>query len=383
MLALYALATIRAGNSKAGFVTAAALFLLTAVSFSMRPQMLGYLFLILTLIALERFRQGKPRALWFLPLLMLLWVNTHGSWIIGLGTIFVYWMSGLFEFQVGSLEAKRWTPIERRSISFVFLLSLLALPITPYGTRIAVSPFEFAFSLPLNVKYIEEWKPMPFDLTGGKIFLAFVLGMILLQVMLRLKWRLEDLALFLGGTAMACLHVRFLLVFVPFLASVLAMIVARWMPAYDRTKDKFLLNLALMVAIVGAIVHYFPSRAELQRNVAKTFPVAAVEYLQQHSVPEPMFNNYGFGGYLVLTRAPEHKVFIDGRGDVYERGGLMSDYLHIDRLEPGTLAVLDGYGVQSCLLQRDEALVTLLSASREWRAIYSDNVSELFVRAKR
>jgi len=382
MLALYALATIRTGNSKAGFVTAAALFLLTAVSFSMRPQMLGYLFLILTLIALERFRQGKPRALWFLPLLMLLWVNTHGSWIIGLGTIFVYWMSGLFEFQVGSLEAKRWTPIERRSISLVFLLSLIALPITPYGARIAISPFEFAFSLPLNAKYIEEWQSMPFGITGGKIFLGFVLGLILLQVMLRLKWRFEELALFLFGTAMACLHIRFLLIFVPFLAPVLAMILARCVPAYDRAKDKFLLNLALMVAVGAAIVHYFPSRAELQRNIAKTFPVAAVEYLQRHDVPGPMFNNYGFGGYLVLTRAPEHKVFIDGRGDVYERGGVLADYLHMSHIGPGSLEVLKGYGVRSCLLQRDEPLATLLSASPEWQRIYLDNVSTLFVRTK-
>ncbi|MGD1210379.1 MAG: hypothetical protein ABR973_03340 [Candidatus Acidiferrales bacterium] len=381
VLALYALATVRSGKSKAGCVTAVLLFLLAQVSFSLRPQMLGYLFLILTLIALERFRQGKPRALWFLPLLMLLWVNTHGSWIIGLGAIFVYWMSGLFELQIGSLESKRWTPAERRSISLVFLLSLIALQITPYGTRTAVSPFEFAFSLPLNVKYIEEWQSMPFGLPGGKIFLAFVLGMILLQVMLRLKWRLEDLALFLFGTAMACLHVRFLLVFVPFFAPVLAAIVARWMPGYDRTKDKFALNAVIMIGLVVAMVHYFPSRAELQRNVAKTFPVAAVGYLQRHDVPGPMFNNYGFGGYLVWSRGPEHKVFIDGRGDVYERGGGMSDYLHISHLEPGALAVLNGYGVKSCLLERDEALATALSASPDWRRIYVDDVSAIFVRA--
>jgi len=381
VLALYALATVRSGKSKAGCITAGLLFLLAQVSFSLRPQMLGYLFLILTLIALERFRQGKPRALWFLPLLMLLWVNTHGSWIIGLGTIFVYWMSGLLEFQIGSLESKRWTPNERRSIALVFLLSLIALPITPYGTRIAVSPFEFAFSLPLNVKYIAEWQSMPFGITGGKIFLGFILGLILLQVMLRLKWRLEDLALFLFGTAMACLHVRFLLVFVPFLAPALAMIFAGWVSAYDRTKDKVLLNFALMVAIGAAIIHYFPSRAELQRNVAKTFPVGAVEYLNKHSVPGPMFDTYGFGGYLVWSRGPEHKVFIDGRGDVYERGGLMSDYLHISDLRPGTFGVLRAYGIRSCLLDRDEALATALSASPDWQRIYVDDVSAIFVRA--
>ena len=85
VIALYALATLRSGNSKAGLVASGVLFLLAAVSFSLRPQMLGYLFLILTLIVLERFRQGQRNTIWFLPAITLLWVNTHGSWIIGHG----------------------------------------------------------------------------------------------------------------------------------------------------------------------------------------------------------------------------------------------------------------------------------------------------------
>ena len=42
MLALYGLATLRSGNSKAGFVAAAVLLTLAEVSFNLRPQMLGY-----------------------------------------------------------------------------------------------------------------------------------------------------------------------------------------------------------------------------------------------------------------------------------------------------------------------------------------------------
>jgi hypothetical protein len=380
MLALHALMTVRSGNSKAAFVGAAVLFFLASVSFSLRPQMLGYLFLILTLIALERFRQGKSAAIWLLPVIMLLWVNTHGSWIIGMGTIFVYWMSGLWKFQAGALQAAPWTEHERRTISFVFLLCTAVLPITPYGTRIAASPFEFAFSLPLNIKSIDEWQPMPFNMFGGKMFLVLLLAMILIQVVGQFKWRLEELALFLFGVMMACLHVRFLLVFVPFFAPVLASILARWVPRYEATKDKFALNIAVMFAICAAMVHYFPSRTKLAEDVRKTFPVGAVEYMRGHSVPDPIFNNYGFGGYLVLSVAPQRKVFIDGRGDVYERGGILADYLHISRLRPGALTVLDNYGVETCLIGRDEPLATTLLASPAWQKVYSDDVSTMFVR---
>lgn len=380
VIALYTLMTIRSGKSKAAFIGSAMLLLLATVSFSLRPQMLGYLFLILTLVALERFRQGKSRMLWFLPVLMLLWVNTHGSWIIGMGTIFVYWMSGLVEFKLGDLQAKRWDLIDRQRISFVFLLCLTVLPITPYGTRIAASPFEFAFSLPLNVASIEEWQPIAFNMFGGKLFLFLILSLLLTQVLVRNSWRLEELALFLFGTIMACLHVRFLLVFVPFFAPVIASILARWIPSYNRDKDKFVINAAVIATIVVLMIHYSPTSSELHKRVAKTFPVGAVAYLQEHPTDGPMFNNYGFGGYLVYSRGPEHKVFIDGRGDVYERGGLLADYLHISRLRPGALRVLAGYDIRSCLLQRDEPLANVLSDSPDWQRTYSDDTSVLFVR---
>jgi len=93
-----------------------------------------------------------------------------------------------------------------------------------------------------------------------------------------------------------------------------------------------------------------------------------------------MFNSYWFGGYLVLSRSSGHKVFIDGRGDVYERGGVLADYMHVSYLKPGALAVLDGYGVRSCLLEPDAALATALSISPEWKRVYVDGVSAVFVR---
>jgi hypothetical protein len=380
MLALYSLATLRSGNSKAGFVAAVALLILASVSFSLRPQMLGYLFLILTLIVLERFRQGKPRALWLLPILMLLWVNAHGSWIIGLGAIFVYWISGIVTFRAGNLEARAWTATERRSIALAFLGCVAALPLTPYGVRLAASPIEFAFTLPLNVSQISEWRSMGFDLWLGKWFLALLIGFILAQVTMRFTWRLEEFVLFLAGTIVACVHIRFLLVFVPVSAPIFATVLARWVPPYERRKDKFALNAVLMATVAALMIHFFPSSAQIQTKVAEQFPVAAVGYLEHHAVPEPMYNNYGFGGYLVWKRGPQHKVFIDGRGDLYERGGLLADYVHIADVKPEALILLRRYGIQSCLIQRDEALATVLSASPEWQRIYSDDRSALFVR---
>jgi hypothetical protein len=379
MLALYAYGTLRSGNSKAGFVASGLLCSLAFASFNLRPQMVGYLFLILVLIALERFRQGQRRALWFLPLLFLLWINTHGSWVIGLGVLFVFWASGLLEIRSGGLAARRWSSSERIHLEFVFLLCLAAIPLTPYGPRLAAYPFTVASALPLNVGNVLEWQPMPFNVAGGKLFLAVVVAFFVAQMVLQLTWRLAEVVLFFGGIVMACLHVRFLLLFVPFFIPLFATLLARWLPGYDRKKDRYVLNAILMAAVVGAMVKYVPTRADIERIVARSYPVRAVDYLRQHPVPGPMYNNYGYGGYLVWA-LPEQKVFIDGRGDVYEDGGVFSEYLEVADLKPAAFTVLRGHGIQSCLLERKEALATVLSMRPDWEQRYSDDVSVLFVR---
>ena len=380
LLALYVLGTVRSGKSKAGLLAAALVSPLATWQFTLRPQMLGYLFIVLTLIALELFRQGKRWAVWCLPALMLAWVNTHGSFIIGLGAIFLYWTCGLVEFRQGGVEAKRWTAKERRSLSLVFLLCLAVLPITPYGTRLAVYPFSMALSQPINIANILEWQSMSFNVAGGKIFLGLVLGFFLLQTIFNFTWRLEELALLFGGIATACLHIRFVMLFVPFCVPLLAVVAARWLDPYSRKKDKYVLNGILMAGVALAMVHYFPSRAALDEKVAENFPAHAVEYLREHHVAGPIFNSYGFGGYLVDAGYP---TFIDGRADIFERGGVLEDYLRIARLQPGAFSILRNYGVESCLVERDEALSTALLDSPDWKRVFVDDVSALYVRRQR
>src|ERR1700722_3920344 len=80
---LYYYASLRSGHSKAAFVASATLILTLGPFFTLRPQLFGAIFLVLSLIILERFQQGQERALWFLPPLFLVWVNTHGSFVFG------------------------------------------------------------------------------------------------------------------------------------------------------------------------------------------------------------------------------------------------------------------------------------------------------------
>jgi hypothetical protein len=379
MLALYGYATLKSGNSKAGFFVSGLMCSLAFASFNLRPQMIGYLFLILVLVVIEKFRQGRNYALWFLPPIFLIWVNTHGSFIIGIGVVAFYLIAGLWEFRAGSVEGRKWTPEQRIRLEIALLLSLAVLPITPYGAQVAVYPFDMAFAQPINVANVLEWLPMPFDIAGGKLFLVIVVAFFAAQMLMRITMQAGDVALFFGGFVMACLHRRFLLLFVPFFAPVAAALLARWLPPYEKRIDHFVLNAALMTAAIFGMVRYFPKAADLEKVTANAYPVRAVEYLKKHPVSGPMYNTYAYGGYLV-GNYPEQPVFIDGRGDLYERAGIFGEYLEVAGLKPAAFRILDIHKIQACLLNRLEPLATVLESMPGWEKRYSDGVSVLFVR---
>jgi len=381
VLGLYALTSLRSGNSKAAFVACGLVLYFIAVLCTLRPQMLAYVFLILTLIILERFRQGRSGTLWLLPPLFLLWVNTHGTFIVGLFAIGVYIVSGLFEMRGSGVESRRWTAVQRLQLESAFLASLVALTVTPYGSKLAGFPVDMALFHPLIGASIVEWQSMPFNSPPGKLLLALLMAFLLAQVALGLTWQLAEFTLFLCGFVAACLHARLVLIFVPFCTPLLAVILSRWVPPYEPGKDKLALNAVLIVAIVAGIARFFPSQTQLESRVEEHWPVKAVRYLERHPPPLPMFNTYSYGGYLIYALDGRNKVFIDGRTDIYDQVGVLADYGRIGRVEPIALRLLDVYSVQSCLIERNEALGTLLAASRQWQKVYADDQSVLFVRS--
>jgi hypothetical protein len=65
---------------------------------------------------------------------------------------------------------------------------------------------------------------------------------------------------------------------------------------------------------------------------------------------------------------------------VYENGGVLADYYYIMQIRPGALTVLRNYGIQSCLIERETPLATVLSNLPDWQEAYWDSTTALFVR---
>lgn len=91
-----------------------------------------------------------------------------------------------------------------------------------------------------------------------------------------------------------------------------------------------------------------------------------------------MFNDYGWGGYLIWNR-PEEKVFIDGRADVYIKK-VFGDYLKITRLKPQALALLQEYRISYVFIPADAPLVQALKASPFWSVLYEDKTAAILKR---
>jgi hypothetical protein len=379
MLLLYHYATLKCGDSKAAFVACATLLPVLGAFFTLRPQLFGAVFLVFTLILVERFRQGQDWVLCFLPLLFLLWVNTHGSFAIGFFALAVTWFSGQFQFSSGGLFAERWTKRQSVQLLLSILFSLLVLPITPYGTRLAAYPLTMALTQPLNVKVIEEWLPLGADMAVGKYFLALVLLFFLAVLIVRPRFRMSEIMLVTFGAFAACVHLRFLLLFIIFFAPLWAILFSRWVPGYQRERDHPLINVGLIAAIAVGFVIFFPSRRGLAQRVETEYPVSALQYLASHPLGGKWFNEYGWGGYLIWSGSPRNMIFIDGRADIYEYRGVLADYAHIVRLEPGALQILKRYGVTACLIRQDAPLATALGGMLGWKRVYQDHLAAIYV----
>jgi hypothetical protein len=135
----------------------------------------------------------------------------------------------------------------------------------------------------------------------------------------------------------------------------------------------------LISAALMFIFWIFPTRQSLAGQVLQQSPVKAVDFIKAHHLPGRMFNEYGYGGYLIWE-APEQPVFIDGRADVFEWTGIFEEYGQWMSLQGDPHTLLDKYGINFCLLERQSSMANVLPLLHDWKLAYSDNSSVIFTR---
>lgn len=399
----------------AGTLFAAALGL---NDWNVRPQAITFAIAALFLLAIHEYRQTQRRA-WLVvfPLGMVLWVNSHGTFPLGLA-LMAFWVAdeGWKALQSGDIT---WTSLRQafQTPLLTLALSLVACALSPRG----LGTFAYVSGMtsdPIIQNLVPEWAPPTFDTLGGQLFFG---GLLLSAAILALSPKRptpSQLLTFLafGGLGMRTSRgsIWFGLVMAPVLAEHVArlgeeMRKRKGEKAEKRKSEKAgrregekadlqnqkskienVLNLALVGLLLwGAVLSLpwfkalWPLAPEKRGLISAETPIAATEFLLQERLPGPLFHAMSFGSYLIWAAQPEYPVFVDGRIELYP-ADLWLDYLHISAAAPGWEATLEKYGIQTLMLspQEQAGLVAAVQDASAWREMYRDNSAMIFTRVR-
>ena len=356
-----------------------------------RPHLFSLPLLLVWHHLLDRFQYNDERTLRYLPILMLLWVNLHGGFMLGIVLLIIYLAGNLvYSFTESPTSALRHRD-KAKALSLAILLSIGVCVVNPVGADIFWFPFRVTSDRFIMDWVIEFMSPnFHHDLPFKYMFTAVIAALALA----RRRLNLIEAALVVLVSYMALYSVRHVSVFAIVVAPILLKLsvdVAERLPRglfrfYQARREIFAdldvqLNGKVWPAVSVCVVFGLTLGGTLRATFnAKIFPVAAVEFLKRERVSGNMFNNDEFGDYLIFSAWPEYKVFTDGRSDMYgEKHG--RPYLRVAGVQPGWKEILLRYDISWIFFQTQTALTEALIDQPGWHPIYSDKLATIFVRA--
>ncbi len=384
-MVLAAFAAIAAATSgEQPFVRVIALLFAAVVSsiyWAARPALFSFLFAALFIALLRR---PLRRATWVgLPLVMALWVNTHGGFAIG------FILIGLTLGGYGLRWLLRSDAADRSAVLALVALGLLcalAACANPYGVEMLAYPFKTVGLQALGL-YIQEWQAPDLTAPLGLALLAWIGVTLGVAALGRRQVDIPGLVVFLGTAALALSAARH----VPLVALAGVPVFTDGLGAVlrDRLGDRAtalgnrpgvpILNGVVLAAVVAlALVRWLASStpATLPADSPMRPPVAAVAAAQAADLPGPIFNAYDFGGYLIWAW-PARPTFIDGRTDLFPVEQFR-DYVTIETGDMAALDVLTRYGVRTAIVRAGTPISRQLADAPAWRVVYGDAIADVY-----
>lgn len=334
----------------------------------------------------------REKLIWLLPPLMILWVNLHSGYALGLAIIAVY-LFGEIVSQVTNSNL-RFTLYDLRTsrlaqLAVVFVLCVVAVLFNPNGATMFVYPFETLTS-PTMQAYIQEWFSPDFHQIEFQPF-AWLMLATMASIALSGKRATLTQTLLLIGTGYAAFRSArniplFAIVAAPILAEHLWYIFEARFRSMNKSQPRItrgiaIVNWLLLAVIVLAGLLRIAMVVSNQREVERSkFPAAAVDFLQTQKIADALYDSYGWGGYLIWRLYPQARVFIDGRADVYGDKFIEDVYLKAYRGGADWREPLDHYAVRVVLIEPDAPLASQLAQDGAWRKTYEDKQAVVYQR---
>ena len=313
--------------------------------------------------------QAQQKSVYWLPILSLIWVNLHGSFvrlILLTGVALVFGRG------------------DRRVLGLAFAGVLLTTLANPRGLGAWSYVFN-SLTVPSSQLFSAEWLP-PLN-TGWQmnIFFLWLLGFPLLAALSPCKLDRLEWTWFLGFGILALWGERYVIWFVFILVVLTAILLADWEKQYlgrsKRTLPGF--NLALSLLFMLLPLACLPGLRELWWKqapaVTENTPMAATSWLEAHpELPGPLWSEIGFSSYLEFA-LPQRSTWIDTRFEVFPVEQWQA-YKAISQAHFDWESRLDATGANLLMVspQNQPDLLSALKTSPAWCERYRDVVAVIY-----
>ncbi len=366
----------RTRNMKPALLACCLFVPMISVSMGPRTVMFGWLCLIVELFLLQEFREGRDR-LWLLPVLFAIWINAHGTWPVGMLFLIVFAVCGMFQGSWGSIVAQLWSPEQKRKLFWVVGLSILALFLNPYGYKLVVFPVHMLFGHKLMIASVEEWQSLNFHTVRGKLTYAAIACLLVLNMVRKRTWRLDELLFVLIAVLSAFTYTRLLTL----AGLVVCPLLAREFDIFEpnnESEDKPILNFAIVAILAAIMIYQIPSQSKLQEQITKSCPEKAVAYMQTAQLDGALMSNLSWGGYIEWNDR-KRPVFIDSRSEIFDPWGVLQEYIDATSIK-SPFEVIDKYKIRYVLFPPKDPISYLLARTPGWTIRYQDETAILFER---
>ncbi len=360
-----------------------------------RPQMFSYFFFAACLLVLVEFKYRRVTKRFFLlPIIMLFWANLHGAFIVGIGLLVLFTACEWLNFWL----TKKTDAQERRDLyrlSYFILASALITAVNPEFIAYWLYPFQ-VLSMDAAKTLIMEWQSPDFHAIYNKYYFLLGIAFFAAAVYRAKKPDLTEMIIpifFFVAALTSGRHLPFAcLAAVPFFASHYANRTKRaqlvdGQPSVvsgsnlaTRQIDHVVpaLNLAMLVVVAATVIFVEHSRQDSD-PIAKLMPSQAADFVIKNGISGNLFNSYDDGGYLIYRLAPERKVFIDGRADLYG-DVFLKEFINIHNGTADWREKFDKYAIDYLICKKDAPIRQLLLEGNAFRLVHNDEWNSVLVR---
>ena len=364
--------------------------------FSIRPQIFSFLLLAFYLYFLILYQKEKittRQLILFLIPAHILWVNVHGSFLLGIFLVGAYALGRFVPFALSHHRDLKPVLQDKKlqGLLFLCLLLILASFFNPYTYRVFLVPVKTAVAEEA-LRNIMEWLPLDIKTVGFLVIdstvwfrVLFLIGAVSFLVRLDNLKKVENVVIFTLFSYMAFKHIRFCADFAIVTTPMIIYNLTQFHWRLRRWKWVFSIPLVILIIFSANNVRELINAKRLGLGVWTNYPATTVNFLREHHVRGRIFNDYDFGGYLIWYLWPNIPVFIDGRAiTIYDQDFFWLSSMARQKKEVCE-KVFEHYGVEIVLVQdkREQGYASFfywLDEDENWMLVAFDDVSNLYMR---